>query len=127
MTADDFRVLALALQGVDERAHMGHPDFRAGGRIFASLASDEQWGTVKLAPGEQRELVRATRGVFVPAAGAWGRQGWTKIRLDDADEASVRGALLLAWQLSRDQKRRGRSRARKKVAGRRRPGNHGAR
>jgi hypothetical protein len=106
MTADDFRALALALHGVEERAHMGHPDFRAGGRIFASLTADGQWGTVRLVPGEQRELVRAHRGVFVPAAGAWGRQGWTKIRLDQSDEASVRGSILLAWQASREKLRK---------------------
>jgi hypothetical protein len=106
MTGDDFRGLALKLHGVEERAHMGHPDFRAGGRIFAGLSSDEAWGTVKLAPGEQRELARANRSVFVPAAGAWGRQGWTKIRLDGADEAAVRGALVLAWQASMEKARR---------------------
>jgi hypothetical protein len=77
---------------------MGHPDFRAGGRVFAGLTADELWGTMKLEPGEQRELTRAHRGVFVPAAGAWGRQGWTRVRLDAAQEAAVRGALIMAWQ-----------------------------
>lgn len=98
LTADDFRDAALSMNGVVERAHMGHPDFRANGRIFASLSANEESGALKLTPEEQRELMRSHGKVFTPAAGAWGRQGWTVVQLDPADEASVRGAMLLAWQ-----------------------------
>jgi hypothetical protein len=98
MTADDFRQLALALAGAVERSHMGHPDFRAHGRIFATLQADETAGVVRLPPDEQRELVRLHARTFSPASGAWGRQGWTTIRLARADRAAVRGALMLAWQ-----------------------------
>jgi len=98
MTSDDFRDVALSMQGAVERAHMGHPDFRANGRIFATLHSNDTWGMVKLTPEEQREFVRTKPRVFVPASGAWGRQGCTNVRLDAADTATVRGAMLLAWQ-----------------------------
>jgi hypothetical protein len=98
MNADDFRQLALDLHGAAERSHMGHPDFRANGRIFATLQADNEWATLKLAADEQRALIRMHKGVFVPASGAWGKQGWTKVRLDAADEGTIRGALLLAWQ-----------------------------
>ncbi|HEY7500003.1 MAG TPA: hypothetical protein VH740_15895 [Vicinamibacterales bacterium] len=100
MTADDFRRLALDMQGVVERAHMGHPDFRANGRIFASIHSNDRFGMVALEPAEQRELMKAHPKLFEPSAGAWGRQGATNVRLDarsGGDEAAVRGALLLAW------------------------------
>ena len=36
MTVDAYRALALALEGAEEKAHMGHPDFRVNGRIFAT-------------------------------------------------------------------------------------------
>jgi hypothetical protein len=98
MTGDDFRRLALALHGASEGAHMKHPDFRAAGRIFASLDAGEQRGMAKLSPDEQRELLREYPDVFYPAAGAWGRQGCTMIDLAAADEAAVRGALSLAWE-----------------------------
>jgi predicted DNA-binding protein (MmcQ/YjbR family) len=98
MTADDFREIALSMDGASERAHMGHPDFRANGRIFASLHATEKSGTVKLPPDEQRELLRIHPKTFTPASGAWGRQGWTSILLDGADRAAVRGAITLAWQ-----------------------------
>jgi hypothetical protein len=119
MTAEDFRDLALSMQGATERAHMGHPDFRANGRIFCSLHGSDEWGTVKLTPEEQAELMRAHPRVFAPASGAWGRQGWTNVQLDAADTATVRGAVMLAWQNVVDQPRRQRAPA--KPAARRRP------
>jgi hypothetical protein len=98
MTPEDFRRLALDMPGAIERAHMGHPDFRASGRIFATLHSNDEFGMVKVAPEEQRELMRTHRKVFTPSSGAWGRQGCTNVRLDAADEGAVRGALVLAWE-----------------------------
>ena len=98
MTVDDFRDIALSLPDAVEKAHMGHPDFRAAGRIFATLHADDEWGTVMLTPEEQREFLRSHPKVFVPSSGAWGRQGCTNVRLAAADEATVRGAMLLAWQ-----------------------------
>lgn len=98
MTPDVFREIALGMQDAIERAHMGHPDFRANGRIFATLHADDEWGTIMLAPDEQREFLRSHPGTFVPASGAWGRQGCTNVRLSAADAATVRSAMLLAWQ-----------------------------
>jgi hypothetical protein len=98
MTGDDFRRLALALNDATEGAHMGHPDFRANGRIFASLTAGEDWAVVMVTPDEQKALLRSDPDVFVPAAGAWGRQGCTKIWLASANKADVRGALTLAWE-----------------------------
>jgi hypothetical protein len=97
MTADDFRRLVLDVPGAVEGAHMGHPDFRANGRIFASLHSQDRYGMVKLQPEEQRELMRQYPGTFEPAAGAWGRQGCTNVRLESADRRGVKAAIALAW------------------------------
>jgi predicted DNA-binding protein (MmcQ/YjbR family) len=98
MTADDFRDLALSMPGATERAHMGHPDFRVKGRIFATLRADERGGAVRLAPAEQRALMRSHPRVFSPASGAWGRQGWTMVALDALDHGTARAAVLLAWE-----------------------------
>jgi hypothetical protein len=114
MTAEDFRRVVLAMQGAAEGAHMGHPDFRANGRIFASLHSNDRLGMVKLTPAEQKELLRTAPGMFEPSSGAWGRQGCTNVILAAADVATVRGAVLLAYdgitskpaQRSRTPKRR---------------------
>jgi hypothetical protein len=98
MTADDFRDIILALDGAAEGAHMGHPDFRANGRIFASLHSQDRFGMVKLTPEEQQVLLREHPESFEPSTGAWGRQGCTNVRLAEANRAAVRGAARLAWE-----------------------------
>ena len=98
MTGDDFRNLALSMQGAVESAHMNHPDFRANGKIFATLNGDETSGVVKLSPEEQGEFMGEYPQTFSPASGVWGRQGWTTVSLAPADVGAVRGAVILAWQ-----------------------------
>ncbi len=98
MTADRFRKLALSLPETVERAHMNHPDFRVGGKIFATLTPNGDKGMVKLTPEQQEEAMRSEPQVFEPCAGAWGRQGCTYVLLAAATEADVRPALLAAWR-----------------------------
>ena len=98
MTADAFRDIALSMPGAIEGAHMGHPDFRVNGRIFASLHSGDSRGMIKLSPEEQDALLQEHRATFTPSAGAWGRQGCTDVLLGAADERAVRTAMLLAWE-----------------------------
>jgi hypothetical protein len=98
MTANRFRKLALALPETVEQSHMDHPDFRVGGKIFASLGPDEDWGMVKLTPEEQASYVRTDADAFTPFKGAWGKRGCTKVTLKSADELTVRQALAAAWR-----------------------------
>ncbi len=53
MDAEDFRRIALSLEGAKESSHMGAPDFRVGGRTFATLASQGQ-GYGNLMPTPQQ-------------------------------------------------------------------------
>ena len=98
MQASDFRRIALAMEGAIESAHMGHPDFRANGRIFATLSADNTQGMVKLSPRQQEQFMRAAPGTFVPASGAWGRQGCTMVQLRSVDEETLGEAMTLAWR-----------------------------
>jgi hypothetical protein len=99
MTVDDFRRMALSLPEVSESAHMDHPDFRVGGKIFATLGyPDAAWGMVKLTPVDQQLVVAAAPDVFVPAQGAWGRRGATCVRLSNATKSAVRDAMTAAWR-----------------------------
>ena len=102
MTADDFRRIALAMTDATEGAHMGHPDFRVGGRIFATLHADLQWGMVKLTPEQQRDVITSHPGTFEPEKGAWGLQGCTAVRLAAVDEDTLGEALTLAWRNCRE-------------------------
>ena len=72
MKAKDFRRIALGLGGATEKEHMGHPDFRANGRIFATLHADLKSGMVKLTPDEQSTFIERipTRSRLKPVRGA---------------------------------------------------------
>ncbi|MGB9458585.1 MAG: MmcQ/YjbR family DNA-binding protein [Bryobacteraceae bacterium] len=99
MTADDFRRAAFSFPETEERAHQDHPDFRVGGKIFATLGYPEDgWAMVKLPPEEQHNFAGAYPAVFAPAAGAWGRGGATTVRLKAAHKSVVRRALAAAWR-----------------------------
>jgi len=98
MVASDFRRIVLGMPGAFEGAHMGHPDFRAHGRIFATLNAEETRGVVMLTPEQQQMFLADHPEMFSPAAGAWGRSGSTVVNLDAADEDTIGEAATLAWQ-----------------------------
>jgi hypothetical protein len=104
MTPAAFRKLALSFDGAVEGEHMGHPDFRVGegGRIFASLSGGEdgeESGMVRVPLEVQEALVAEHPEVFAPCAGAWGKQGCTAVRLQNATVAILRPAMREAWKL----------------------------
>jgi hypothetical protein len=98
MTADGFRRIAVGMKDVLEGAHMGHPDFRVNGKIFATIHPDHAYGMVKLTSEQQQELVKSHPTIFAPENGAWGRAGCTSVRLDSVDEETLGEAMTLAWQ-----------------------------
>jgi hypothetical protein len=115
MKAADFRRIALGFEGAEEGSHMGAADFRVGGRIFATLASERQgYGNLKLTLEEQAEFVRELPDVFLPIPGGWGRTGMTHIRLAEASEDVLAGALRTAWRLRVEENTKARSKSRSK-------------
>jgi YjbR len=100
LTPSDFRRIALSMEGAEEGSHMGAVDFRVGGRIFATLASVGQgYGNLMLTPEHQAAFLAERADIFLPIHGGWGRMGMTHIRLAEADEDSLTGALHAAWKL----------------------------
>lgn len=100
MTAADFRRIALSFEGAEEGWHMGAQDFRVGGKIFATLASESQgYGNLMLTVEQQSAFVADQPDVFLPIPGGWGRMGATHIRLAAACEDLLTGALRAAWKL----------------------------
>lgn len=99
MTANEFRKLVLSFPGTEERAHHAHPDFRIGGRIFATLGyPDQTSGMVQLSPEQQAEFMHDHPLVFSPAAGAWGRKGSTIVCLPKATSGILKTAAEAAYQ-----------------------------
>jgi hypothetical protein len=116
MNAKDFRRNALSLEGAEEGSHMGHADFRVGGRIFATLASEDQgYGNLMLTLEQQKAFVEDLPEIFLPVAGGWGRMGATHIHLAAATEDMLRGALQVAWKLRVEKNAKVRSRPRERA------------
>ena len=112
MDASDFRRIALSFEGSEEGSHMGQADFRVGGKIFATLASQAQgFGNLKLTLEQQAEFVEELPEVFLPIAGGWGRMGMTHIRLAAANEDLLVGALRAAWKLRVESNAKSRSKS----------------
>lgn len=100
MNAADFSRIALSFDGAEASSHMGAPDFRVGGRIFATLASESQgYGNLMLTPEQQAAFVGEQPEIFLPIHGGWGESGATHIRLAAANEDQLTGALRTAWKL----------------------------
>ncbi|MFN2622027.1 MAG: MmcQ/YjbR family DNA-binding protein [Chthoniobacterales bacterium] len=99
MTPAQFRRLALSFPGVIESSHMSHPDFRVGGKIFATLGyPDKNYGVVVVAPAEQARLLRDHPKAFLAAKGQWGKRGCTAVLLAAVDQTTMKSALKSAWQ-----------------------------
>ncbi len=90
--------MALSMPEASESSHMGHPDFRVRGKVFATMGyPDTNWGMVKLTPEQQAVFVGAEPKVYVPVKGAWGRQGATSVCLRSAKSKSLQAAFAAAW------------------------------
>jgi hypothetical protein len=97
MNIHDFRRLALSLPDTEESSHMGSPDFRVGGRIFATLAAAKLgYGNIMITPEQQSAFVEELPEIFIPVPGGWGRGGATHVNLAVANEDVVLGALQTA-------------------------------
>lgn len=100
MTPDDFRSTALSLPETVEIGHMGHPDFRVGKKIFATLGyPDDGFGMVKLMPDQQAMFMQSHPTIFSPSKGKWGLGGSTLVNLAAAKPKVLRDAMILAWRL----------------------------
>jgi hypothetical protein len=103
MNIHDFRRLALSLPGAEESSHMGSPDFRVGGRIFATLAAAKLgYGNIMITPEQQSAFTEDLPDIFIPVPGGWGRGGATHVNLTAATEDVVLGALQTAHKLRID-------------------------
>lgn len=99
MTPAAFRKLALSFAGAVESSHMAHPDFRANGKVFASLGyPDAAHGSLKLNPAQQEAEMAEHPEIFSPAAGAWGKRGYTVVALKPATVTTLRRAMTAAWE-----------------------------
>ena len=99
MTPSEFRQRALSLPEALEGSHMGHSDFRVGGKIFATLGyPDDAHAVLILPPADQSDYVMAAPSVFSSVQGAWGKGGATQVRLAVVTDTTMEAALVSAWR-----------------------------
>jgi hypothetical protein len=96
MTIDDFRRIALAMPGAEERNGMGYPNFRAERKSFATI--EDAVALIRLMRDQQATFMAKAPDIFAPASDGWGKCGSTIVRLEAADEATLRDALATAWR-----------------------------
>jgi hypothetical protein len=90
------RKILLSLPETEEKAHMGHPDFRVGNRIFASLAPKKKHiAVVKLSIANQTALLQMDPDAF--SLNGWSRQGWTTVHLDKVTPTRFRSVAQESW------------------------------
>jgi hypothetical protein len=99
MTPAEFRKIALSLPEAVEASHVGHPDFRVGGKIFATLSyPNASYGVLILTPEEQQNAIGQHPSAFSAVNGAWGRRGSTHVLLEAIDANALREPMTIAWR-----------------------------
>ena len=98
MTHDDFRRIALGMKDAVESAHMGHPDFRVGNRIFATLHADNEWGMVILTPDQQQRFMAGSAEGVRPRKGRVGTSGMHRGTARRGGRGLLGEAMTLAWR-----------------------------
>jgi hypothetical protein len=107
MTVAQFRQIALGFPGVTEGSHVDHPDFRANGKIYATLGyPNERYGVLMLTPEEQAEAMGRHPREFDPVKGGWGRKGNTRVLLEAIGTETLKPWMELAWRRAAAKKSR---------------------
>jgi hypothetical protein len=92
------RTLVAALPGTEERAHHGHPDFRVGGRIFATLWPDQDRAVLRLDAGEAFAVAAAHPGAC-RVVSDHPSIAWLSVALDGLGRDAFAALLEEAWVL----------------------------
>ncbi|MBI1188449.1 MAG: hypothetical protein GC206_14145 [Alphaproteobacteria bacterium] len=96
-----LRALALSLPDVEEKPHFDATSFRVRGKIFATVGESKSADecVLKMAPHLQQAMMEAHGDAFRPAAGAWGRSGWTHIVIPRLPPRVFEDLTVSAWAL----------------------------
>jgi hypothetical protein len=96
VTPDEARMLALSLPEAVEQDHDGRPSFRVGGRIFATLWSEERMNVML---DEDGALTAIERSPDVCEAVRWGKRlAAVGVDLARVEPEALRELLEDAWE-----------------------------
>jgi hypothetical protein len=97
MKKERFRKFALALEGVEERPHMGRTAFRTTRKIFATVGDDDQVNLM-IHPAEKRESLLESFPDAFSSLGGWTRLGYVAVDLGAVDDALLCELVTDAWR-----------------------------
>jgi hypothetical protein len=95
-TVAQARRAFLEQPGAEEKSHMGHPDFRVGNRIFATLWPDRNVAVVKLSPADITAALQMSPEALTLKH--WGKSPYLEVNLARADLALLRALAQAAWR-----------------------------
>ena len=84
MTVDEARQIALSMPESLEGEHHGHPDFRVGKSIFATLWPTQDRSVLRLPPELAETLEKKNPETF-KIVSRGGGMGWVSVSLPKAD------------------------------------------
>jgi hypothetical protein len=93
---EQARRIFLEQPQAEEKSHMGHPDFRVGGRIFATLQPARKIAVVMLSPADQAAAVQMNPEALTQKY--WGKKGYVEVNLQRANSALLRALAQAAWR-----------------------------
>ena len=94
-TTEQARRIFLEQPQAEEKSHMGHPDFRVGGKIFATLQPAKKIAVVMLSPADQAAAVQMNPEALTLKY--WGKKGYVEVSLGRANAALLRALARAAW------------------------------
>lgn len=94
------RRLIAELPGAVESAHHGHPDFRVGGRIFATLWPDQNRSVLRLAV-EDADALAGSEPETYRLVSARGPVAWLSVDLGTVSAETYRALAEQAWRARR--------------------------
>ncbi len=78
----DYRNLALSFPEVEESPHFERVAFKVRKKVFTTLQEDKAIAVVKLNEIDQSAFCAYDSSIVYPVMSAWGKKGWTEIRID---------------------------------------------
>jgi hypothetical protein len=95
-TAAQARRVFLDQPEAEEKSHMGHPDFRVGGKIFATLWPDRNVAIVRLSVADQTGALQMNPEAL--SLKYWGKSPYLEVDLQRANVALLRALAQAAWR-----------------------------
>jgi hypothetical protein len=97
MTVEEARCIYLSFAGAEEGSHMGHPDFRVNGHIFATVWPTKDLGVLRLPMDFGQGLIEERPTIF-SRKGKSGGWIWVGVELPLIEETEFRDLAAFAFE-----------------------------